>query len=311
MSEDEIRWNYAGQPGIVMQSYHCVKEYSGDVPLKKPANKSLSTAEKTGLSAFILAGVLSVFLGPGWSIVPLAGFVGLCLAAPFATRFGFFLPVVCRGDCKKACVSLTFDDGPDSVTTPLILDILQSYQVPATFFVTGKNARSHPDLIARILAQGHTIGNHTYSHDPLIMLKSSRQLKAEIVQTQHVLGTHGIRPLVFRPPVGIISPKLGPVLSELGMRAVNFSCRAMDQGNRRVSGMASKILDRVRPGDIILLHDLKPRPETHDNPSIRHFLTELECILDGLESHNLSVVPLSELIGQPVMETVGGRGAAI
>ncbi len=271
----------------------------------------MSVAEKTGIAAFVLAGGLFVLGGPLWSILPLAGFIGVCLAAPFATWFGFFLPVVRRGSRKKAWVSLTFDDGPDSVTTPLILDILQSYRVPATFFVTGKNARRHPDLIARILAQGHTIGNHTYSHDPLIMLKSSRQLKGEIVQTQNILGTHGIRPLVFRPPVGIISPKLGPVLSKLGMSAVNFSCRAMDQGNRRVSGMASKILGRVRPGDIILLHDLKPRSETPDNPYIRQFLTELECILDGLEHQNLYVVPLSELIGQPVMETVGGRGAAI
>ena len=279
--------------------------------MKKGASTSLSIAEKTGIAAFVLAGVLSVFWGAVWSILPLAGFIGLCLAAPFATRFGFFLPVICRGSRKKAWVSLTFDDGPDRVTTPLILDILQSYRVPATFFVTGKNVRSHPDLIARILAQGHTIGNHTYSHDPLIMLKSSRQLKGEIVNTQKILGSHGIRALVFRPPVGITSPKLGPVLSELGMRSVNFSCRAMDKGNRRVSGMASKILDRVRPGDIILLHDLPPRSEMPDNQAIHQFLTELECILDGLESKNLSVVPLSELIGQPVMDSVGGRGEAV
>ena len=279
--------------------------------MKIPANKSLSIAEKTGIAAFILAGVLFVFWGTGWSVLPLAGFVGLCLAAPFATRFGFFLPVFCRGNRKKVCVSLTFDDGPDRVTTPLVLDILESYRVSATFFVTGKNACSHPDLIDRILAQGHTIGNHTYSHDPLIMLRSSRQLKAEIVQTQNILKAHGIRPLVFRPPAGITNPKLGPVLRELGMRAVNFSCRAMDAGNRKVSGMASKILDRVRPGDIILLHDLKPSPEMPDNQFTRLFLSELKCTLDGLESKQLSVVPLSELIGQPVMETVGGRGVSI
>nr|WP_319395728.1 polysaccharide deacetylase family protein [uncultured Desulfobacter sp.] len=279
--------------------------------MKIPVKKTWSIAEKTGIAAFILAGVLFVLWGPVWSILPLAGFVGLCLAAPCATRFGFFLPVVCRGNRKKACVSLSFDDGPDRVTTPLVLDLLQSYQVSATFFVTGKNARRHPDLIARILAQGHTIGNHTYSHDPLIMLKSSRQLKAEIVQTQDVLGTHGIRPLVFRPPAGIANPKLGPVLRELGMTAVNFSCRAMDAGNRNVSGMASKILGRVRPGDIILLHDLTPRFETPDNQFTRLFLSELESVLDGLESRKLSVVPLSELIGQPVMDVVETGEASI
>jgi peptidoglycan/xylan/chitin deacetylase (PgdA/CDA1 family) len=279
--------------------------------MKLPSKSALSTGEKTGIAAFLLAGLFFVFRGPAWSVFPLAGFVLICLVAPFATAYGFFLPVICRGSRKVACVALSFDDGPDRVTTPLVLDLLKSYQVSATFFVTGKNARNHPDLIARILAQGHTIGNHTYSHDPLIMLKSSRQLKAEIVQTQDVLGTNGIRPLAFRPPAGITNPKLGPVLRELGMTAVNFSCRAMDKGNRKVAGMASKILGRVRPGDIILLHDLTPRFETPDNPSIRQFLTELECILDGLESQHLSVVPLSELIGQPVMDTVGGRGEAV
>ena len=174
----------------------------------------------------------------------------VCLAAPFATRYGFFLPVICRGPRNVRCVSLTFDDGPDSATTPLVLNLLKSYQVSATFFVTGKNAADHPDLIARILDQGHTIGNHTYSHDPLIMLKSGQRLKEEIIKTQAVLAAHGIRPLVFRPPAGITNPKLGPVLAELGLSAVNFSCRAMDKGNRRISGIALKILGRVRAGDM-------------------------------------------------------------
>ena len=129
-----IRWNYTRLTDIVMQSDHCVKEYSGAVPLKKGASKSLSVAEKTGIAAFVLAGVLCVFWGPLWSILSLAGFIVVCLAAPFATRFGFFLPVVCRGSRKKAWVSLTFDDGPDSLTTPLILDILQSYRMPGHLF---------------------------------------------------------------------------------------------------------------------------------------------------------------------------------
>ncbi|WP_020586027.1 polysaccharide deacetylase family protein [Desulfobacter curvatus] len=273
--------------------------------MKIPAKSSLSTGEKTGIAAFILAGSFFVLWGPVWSIFPLAGFVLICLAAPFVTDYGFFLPVICRGPRQVSCVALSFDDGPDKVTTPLVLDLLKSHQVPATFFVTGENARRHPDLIARILGQGHTIGNHTYSHDPLIMLKSSRQLKEEIIKTQDILAVHGIRPLVFRPPAGITNPKLGPVLSELGLTAVTFSRRARDRGNRRISGIASKILGRVRPGDIILLHDSKPWAENSkvtDNTVLYSFLTEIERVLDGLEIQKLSVVPLSELIGQAVME---------
>lgn len=276
------------------------------------AKKSLTPGEKTGIAAFILASACCVVGGPMWSIFPLTGFVLVCLAAPFATGYGFFLPVICRGARNMRCVSLTFDDGPDPTTTPLVLTLLESYQVPATFFVTGKNARRHPDLIARILDQGHTIGNHSYSHDPLMMLKSGEQLKAEIIKTQAILSGHGIRPLVFRPPAGITNPKLGPVLAELGLSAVNFSCRAMDKGNRKISGIASKIMGRVRPGDIILLHDSKPRaknPGAAEKTALFLFLNELEALLDGLATQKMSVVPLSELIGQAVMESARLRAA--
>ena len=273
--------------------------------MKIVTKKSLTPGEKTGIAAFILAGCFFVFWGPVWSILPLAGFVLICLSAPFVTGYGFFLPVLCRGPRSLDCVSLTFDDGPDSVTTPLVLNLLESYQVSATFFVTGKNAADHPHLIAQILDQGHTIGNHTYSHDALIMLKSAQRLKEEIIKTQAVLAAHGIRPRVFRPPAGITNPKLGPVLAELGLGAVNFSCRAMDKGNRRISGLARKILGRVKSGDIILLHDSKPgaeTPEGSDNTALVSFLTQLERVLNGLEARKFSVVPLSDLMGQAVME---------
>lgn len=280
--------------------------------MKISKKNALTTGEKTGIAAFILAGLFFVLFGSGWGLLFPAGFILVCLAAPFATGYGFFLPVICRGPRNVRCVSLTFDDGPDSATTPLVLNLLNSYQVSATFFVTGKNAAGHPDLIARILDQGHTIGNHTYSHDPLIMLKSGQRLKEEIIKTQAVLAAHGIRPLVFRPPAGITNPKLGPVLAELGLSAVNFSCRAMDKGNRRISGIALKILGRVRAGDIILLHDSKPwakNPGDPDNTALSSFLTELERVLDGLETRKLSVVPLSELIGRAVMEQVASSPA--
>jgi len=277
----------------------------GAVQVKLSKKTGLTIGEKTGIASIFLAVFLLGGAGPAWSILPLIGFVLLCFAAPFATCHGFFLPLICRGARNPRCVAITFDDGPDSVTTSLILETLQTHQVSATFFVTGKRAVSHPELVARILEQGHTIGNHTYSHDPLIMLKSSHCLEHEIAQTQKALAAHGIRPLAFRPPAGITNPKLGPVLAKAGLITVNFSCRAMDAGNRNVSGIASKILKRVKPGDIVMLHDLMPREKSQDRPDaveLARFLTELERVFAGLEKRNLSVVPLSELIGRPVMK---------
>ncbi len=260
----------------------------------------LSSGEKTGIGAFALAGITLVFAGPEWSILPLLGFVMACLVAPFLTGIGFFLPVISRGDPASGGVALTFDDGPDGVTTPLILDLLKGHGVVATFFGIGENVGNHPDLIRRILKEGHTLGNHTQAHDPLIMLKTARRLRDEIVAAQKVFAAHGIRPLVFRPPAGITNPKLGPILYRLGLMAVNFSCRALDGGNRRIAGIAIRILGRVRPGDIIMLHDCVPR----DGADLLKFLAEIDAVLNGLKARNLPVIPLSDLIGIAVMDPV-------
>ena len=97
---------------------------------------SFSTAAKTGLAAFLLATFLMVV--DGWlAVIPLTGFLLLCLAAPFLPRFGFYLPVICRGASGKKGVAITFDDGPDPLTTPLLLKLLEKYQIKATFFITG------------------------------------------------------------------------------------------------------------------------------------------------------------------------------
>jgi peptidoglycan/xylan/chitin deacetylase (PgdA/CDA1 family) len=271
----------------------------------------------TGIAAFAASVLLLVVAGPAWSALPLAGFVLLCLVAPFLTGTGFFLPVVSRGDPSGGRVALTIDDGPDPEATPLVLDLLARHGVAATFFVLGRNAAAHPGLIARILASGHTLGNHTFTHDPLIMLRSARRLEEEILGTQAVLARHGARPLVFRPPAGILGPRLGPVLSEWGMTAVTFNRRALDRGNRRMDGLASRILARIRPGDIVMIHDLTP-PPGKGAPSAPPGLAgagsaspvpealaclagEIDALLRGIKARGLTVVPLAELIGRPVM----------
>jgi peptidoglycan-N-acetylglucosamine deacetylase len=102
--------------------------------------------------------------------------------------------------------------------------------------------------------------------------------------------------MAFRPPVGIISPKLPPVLDKLGMFCVTFSCRAFDAGNRRVKNLGSRILKKVKTGDIILLHDVPPRKK-EENALL---LPEVEKILQGLMAKDLKIVPLSVLINKEI-----------
>jgi peptidoglycan/xylan/chitin deacetylase (PgdA/CDA1 family) len=256
-----------------------------------------SPALLTGITAFLASGLLLMIL-PALVIIPLCLFVLLCAVAPFFPGFGFFLPVISRRETVCRTVALTFDDGPDPEVTPHLLELLRRHDVPATFFVAGAKAERHPGLIRDILSQGHTLGNHSYHHDPLLMLRSRARLREEVARTQELLSTFAVRPLTFRPPVGITNSRLPGVLRELGLCCVTFSCRAFDRGNRRIAGLAEIILGKVRPGDIILLHDVAPK----GRDGIEKWLAETEEIVSGLKGKGYRLVSLEELIDRPVME---------
>jgi len=268
-------------------------------PMKvHPGISSLSIAERLGLVSLLTAALLA-FLDVRLSTIPLGGFLLLCIVFPFFPRSNFYLPVVSHGVSGKKAVALTFDDGPDPLSTPELLRLLLNHGVKATFFVTGKRASKHPELVREILGQGHTLGNHTYSHDCLLALRSTKRLFKEIESTQDVLGGFGIRCLAVRPPVGVSSPRLRKVLEKTNAMNISFCCRALDGGNRWIANLSEKILKRVRPDDIVLLHDAQPK----EVRLLPFWLKEVESILSGLEAKGLAVLPLSEIIGRPVMLT--------
>lgn len=258
---------------------------------------SCSTAHVVGLAAFILSGGL-LLIRAQWAALPLGVFVVACLLAPFFPGTGFFLPVVSRGRTAGRAVALTFDDGPDPRVTCLLLDLLGRHGAPATFFVVGRKAERNPELVRDILSAGHAIGNHSYRHDPFLMLRSSARLADEIASTQRILSGMGVRPLVFRPPVGITSPRLPGVLKRAGLECVTFSCRAGDFGNRRIGALAGRILKKIHPGAIILLHDVAPPGAG----TIAAWLGQVEALIVGLRSRGYAIVSLSQLIGRPVMK---------
>jgi len=260
----------------------------------------VSPAAATGFVAIASALLLSLFRLE-LAVIPLACFVFLCMAAPFVPSRGFFLPVFSRGRTGKAAVSLTFDDGPDPLTTRPLLQLLGRHAVRAAFFVTGERAAKYGGLISDILEQGHEVGNHSYRHDPFLMLSPSERLYREIESTQILLKRFGIVPIAFRPPVGVTSPKLADVLLQQGLLCVTFSCRAFDAGNRCIRGLSGRILKKVNPDDIILLHDINPKR----GMDIDVWLHEIEMILFGLKNKGLEIVPLAELLGESVMIGIG------
>ncbi|NPU83542.1 MAG: polysaccharide deacetylase family protein [Syntrophaceae bacterium] len=262
-----------------------------------------SPAHRTGIASLLLAAGAAA-VEPLWAVVPLASFLLLCAVLPFFSRSSFFLPVISSGNPDGNAVSLTFDDGPDPRVTPRLLELLAAAEVPAAFFVTGERAARYPELIRAILSAGHEVGNHSWRHDPLLMLRPMSVLRREVEEAQQIFAEAGIRPRAFRPPVGITNPRLPLALRESGMICVTFSRRGADWGNRRVAGLAGRLLQRVRPGDILLLHDVSP-PGTG---GVDRWLAEVGALLRGLRARSLRAVLLSDLIGQSVMERTCGPG---
>jgi peptidoglycan/xylan/chitin deacetylase (PgdA/CDA1 family) len=264
--------------------------------LMKKKLSSLSPAQITGIVLLSLAaGVF--FVNSLLAIVIALFYILLCVAATFSYQSNFYLPVISRGNTGQNLVVLTFDDGPDEPTTRQILELLDKYAVKATFFVSGVNALKNPELIKEIISRGHTIGNHSFHHNPFLMLGSYNYLYQEVFRAQEVLKDMGVNAMAFRPPVGIISPKLPLVLSKLGLFCVTFSCRAGDAGNRNIKNLSMRILKKVKADDIILLHDVPPRSEEDSTVLI----SVIEKILQGLFAKDLKVAPLSDLIGREVM----------
>jgi peptidoglycan/xylan/chitin deacetylase (PgdA/CDA1 family) len=157
------------------------------------------------------------------------------------------------------CVALTFDDGPDPVDTPKLLDLLKEKGVKATFFVVGKRADQYPEVVRRAWEEGHLVANHTWSHYSLFCFLTPRRLRLEIERgTESVRRSCGFRPRCFRSPVGLRHPLLAPYLKNAGLEYVSWTIRTRDTLTANSSVIARRILNKAASGDIILLHDCLP-----------------------------------------------------
>jgi peptidoglycan-N-acetylglucosamine deacetylase len=197
--------------------------------------------------------------------LPLAlALVGLAHAAIllpiFVPRLAWLGPVITRFEPAAPgarAVWLTIDDGPDPRDTSIILDLLARHGARATFFVKGELAARYPEELRRIVAAGHTIGNHSQTHPaafgwcmgPAGLDREVRGCNAAIE------AATGAATTLYRPPVGIKSPALHPVLRRLGMSLVNWSVRAFDGvAGYRPEAVRDRVLARVHPGAIIVMH---------------------------------------------------------
>lgn len=163
------------------------------------------------------------------------------------------LPAACRA---RGEIALTIDDGPDPAVTPRVLDLLDLHGVRATFFCIGEQAARHPDLCREIVARGHVIENHSQHHRHHFSLMGRVGLLREIGAAQDtLLSITGRRPRFFRAPAGLRNPFLDPVLARLGLRLAAWSRRGYDTRHGDPQQVARRLLQGLRPGAILLVHD--------------------------------------------------------
>ncbi len=153
-------------------------------------------------------------------------------------------------------IALTIDDGPDPVVTPQVLDLLDRYEVRATFFCIGEKAARFPDLCRDIVRRGHTIENHSQHHRHYFAMMNRSGFMRELQTAQTTLTViTGKPPLFFRAPAGLRNPFLDPVLTELGLRLASWSARGFDTRVNDAARVNKRLLHDLRAGAILLLHD--------------------------------------------------------
>jgi len=148
-----------------------------------------------------------------------------------------------------------FDDGPDPIYTPQILDILKAEGIQALFSVTGKNAEMYPEIVARIHRENHIIANHTYSHPFNILFLSYNRIKNELFRTSNIIQSiTGARPTFFCSPMGHKNPVIGRAIKDLGLIPVMWDIRTLDT-KASLERIILKINEKLKSPAIIMFHD--------------------------------------------------------
>ncbi|HZM64145.1 MAG TPA: polysaccharide deacetylase family protein [Candidatus Saccharimonadales bacterium] len=201
------------------------------------------------------------------------------VSAPLIQSSPAFGPTDCQ---VVACVALTFDDGPNAVITPRILDILKQHKAQATFFVLGAHVGGNEALLRRIHSEGHEIGNHSWNH-PYLTQVSLQQVQDEVLSTQAAIANAGVpAPHLFRPPYGDINDA---VAAQIPLSIVRWNIDPEDWRPKKQPYLLDHVASYVRPGSVILMHDTETT--TAD---------KLDALLVQLEGQQYTFVTISTIL---------------
>ena len=199
--------------------------------------------------------------------------------------------LVLRGSVDDQRVALTFDDGPDTRFTPQVLDVLDEYDVKATFFLMGSRAKEHREVTRRIHDEGHAIGNHTYWH-PHLVEESIARMRWEVNETEKVLEEIvGFRPRLFRAPYGALNRELVEALGETDYTVVGWNVDSVDWKEPGVDEIVNNVLSNTDYGSIILMHS-----GGHWTMDLSGTVESLHVIIPRLQKEGIEFVTVPELL---------------
>lgn len=211
-------------------------------------------------------------------------FVIIVIGSSFLS-LNFHLKAYCNNPSEiDEKIALTFDDGPNENTLS-VLDILKKKNVKATFFCIGINIEKHPEILKRIIEEGHIVGNHSYSHSNFFDFYRKNRLIEEIRKTDALIESiSGKKVKLFRPPYGVTNPSIRRALEVTKHKVIGWNIRSLDGILKNEKIIFARIKNRIALGGIVLLHDTS------------HTVTILERLMLHLKENKYKVVSIEELL---------------
>ncbi|MCB0663419.1 MAG: polysaccharide deacetylase family protein [Saprospiraceae bacterium] len=224
-----------------------------------------------------------------WYVLAFGTFFGSVIYGSFNINSQVFVPAVCNVPVSKNVLALTFDDGPQPDVTPRVLDILKEKNIKATFFCIGYKLEKNQAIAKRAAEEGHIIGNHSYSHSYYFDFFPKGMVRKELTKTNDLIKKiTGKFPRFFRPPYGVTNFSIADAVKMEGETVIGWNIRSFDTVIKDPQRLQERILSKLAPGSILLLHD--------HQPALIDFLPGL---LAAIEERSFEIVPLDQLIGEP------------
>jgi peptidoglycan/xylan/chitin deacetylase (PgdA/CDA1 family) len=228
---------------------------------------------KYGMSVFVY-----LLLFVAWSLLVFWGCINV--------SSNFFIKIVCKANTDKKEIAISFDDGPAENYTQQILAILKAEHVKATFFCIGNRIAGNEAILEQIQADGHIIGNHSYTHHFWFDMYSAKKMHDDLKQMEAEMErVTGLKPKLFRPPYGVTNPNVAKAIRKGGYTPVGWSVRSLDTVAKDEQQLLNKINAGIKPGAVFLFHD-----------TCKITLNVLPKFIQEVKKRGYNIIPLDKLL---------------